>query len=532
MTSHTPVLSLVSWPAPARASGYRAALLQILVILLIGIPLFYGTLRAFPLYDDGWLQLLTRESGTTILSQTMPDRPLLAHLYRFVCGIVPASAAGLTIVSALLWFAFAFQAGLLWRRMFPDLDHYAGVVSCVTLAPIVVQAQICTVLVSLPCVLPTILVYGALLSGLQFAETGAKFRTPALVFGAMLLTLGILISEYATAASLSTLMLLPLVLRRAKTNWQRQRIRGVLVLFATIATISYLVYVRLIDLGYRPDVNPMQAGFTARHHLGGLAANLVTGVWHSVFGAYAAVAGTVGVYWDSKSTIVAVLCGALVALVLCVSSRGDANAAEEPQPRSQTILMLSAALAAALAPVALMGRSTTLAGFGSRFLIPAMPVAAALTVRIALTIFRPRLVWVPVALLGLVGEYAAVAQASSAIHQRDFAASIGTALRPLVAANGNYTVAILSINGMDYELTARATSNWTLELERKVWIYDYDAGVRAFGARTSCPSELQIHKHLRLLSREGPVDHLLWMEIRGEKMVSIEPYCKTAGSVR
>jgi hypothetical protein len=65
-----------------------------------------------------------------------------------------------------------------------------------------------------------------------------------------------------------------------------------------------------------------------------------------------------------------------------------------------------------------------------------------------------------------------------------------------------------------------------------VWIYDYDAGVRAFGARTSCPSELQIHKHLRLLSREGPVDDLLWIEIRGEKMVSIEPYCKTAGSVR
>lgn len=532
MTSHTPVLSLASRPAPAPASGYRAALFQILVILLIGVPLFYGTLRAFPLYDDGWLHLLTRESGTTILSQTMPDRPLLAHIYRFVCGIVPASAAGLTIVSALVWFVFAFQAGLLWRRMFPDLDHYAGVVSCVTLAPIVVQAQICTVLVSLPCVLPPILVYGALLCGLRFAETDARFRTPALACGAMLLTLGILISEYATAASLSTLVLLPLVLQRAKTNWQRQRIRGVLVLFATLTAISYLLYVRLMNLGYRPDVNPMQAGLTARRHMAGLATNLVTGVWHSVFGAYASVAGTAGLYWDSKSTIVAVLCGALVAAVLCVSSRNHADAAEEPQLRSQTILMLFAALAAALAPVALMGRSTTLAGFGSRFLIPAMPVSAALTVLIALTIVRLRLVWVPVALLGLVGGYAAVTQVSSAIHQRDFAVSIGTALRPLVTANGNYTVAVLSINGMDYELTARATSNWALEFERKVWIYDYDAGVRAYGARTNCPSDLQIHKHLRLLSREGPLDHLLWIEIRGEKIVSIEPYCKTAGSVR
>jgi len=514
--------------APVRTPGYRTTAYQIAVIALIGAPLFYGAVRAFPLWDDGWLAMLTKESGSAILSQTMPDRPLMGQICAFVVRLAP-SPPGLVAISLGFWFTLAFQAGLIWRRIFPSLEHYAPVVSCLCLSPVVVQAQYCTLLVSVPCVLTAVLSYGSSLCAIRFASPAVRFRLPALILGVGLLIAGVLISEYAVAASLSGLAIQALLLVRS-TGPDRRRLRTTLILFAAVTAISYLVFLRITDSTYRPDVNPAQAGLTLRRHLPVLATDLVTGIWHTVLGAYATVAGMLGIYWDSRSTILGVALGALAAFFLWRACRPGTRNESAISPAA--VAGLLAALLAALIPVVMMGRSTNLPGFGSRFLIPALPVATALTLTLALTLFGKSHIWAVVTAFGMIAGYAAVTQSSTLIHQRDLAASLGGSLRPYIDSEAGDTVAVASVNGMDYELTARAAAAWPSNLEKRLWIYDYDAGTKAFGERTACPAAPQIHKSLRRLTREGPVARLLWLEIRGERLVSVEPYCTTPEPIR
>lgn len=520
--------------APAAVQPWRRGFLShVLVALLIGIPLAYGALRAFPLYDDGWLMLMARESGTATLSQTSPDRPLFGYALRAASELVQATSSGFVLISALLWLVFSVQAGILWKRLFPHLANYAPLVTCLSLAPIVVQAQMCTLSVALPCVLPSVLAQGALLLWLRFLDRDGNYGRWEPICAVALTVAGVLLSEYAVAASLAGMVVLAGWARERGDRAERKRGLTVLTLAASVTAVSYFVYLRLSNLAYRPDVNPVWVAEHAKSSLSALALNLITGVWYSVIGGYGAAVQALALYRDSPSTILGVLYGLLLAatLVLACRNRRDGEPSRTDVNTSQRIAVLVVAVAAALAPVVLMGRRATLTGFGSRFLIPAMPLAAVLTVLLAVTLVRKRMIWVPVALLGLASGNAAIVAANSAIHDRVLAASIGTALRPYVSVEGNYTVAIVSINGMDYELSARATADWPLDLEKKLWIYDKDAGTAAFGARTNCKGA-QLHKSLRLLERNGPIDRLLWVEVRDAKIVSIDRYCNNAAVLR
>jgi hypothetical protein len=344
---------------------------------------------------------------------------------------------------------------------------------------------------------------------------------------------GVLLSEYAIAASLVGLVILA-ALALTPLREDRYRARTAFILSALATTISYGGYRWLSNLTYRTDVDPSVAAANAKHKIAAVILDLITGVWHSAIGGYGGALESVALYRDSPSTILGVSYGLVIAFVVGVTCgrRRFAASTAPGLPRWKQVSFLSLALIGGLAPVSFMGRSTTLAEFGSRFVIPALPVAAVLTVLLVVTLFRPHVAWIPAAVLGLACGNAAVLVANTAVHHHRLVTSIGAALRPYVFSDSNYTVAVVSMNGMDYELTGIATKDWPTELGKKLWIYDYGAGLAALGSRTTCNPPTDLHKNLRLLERTGPIGRLLWVETRGENLVSIEPYCKGDAKVR
>ena len=99
--------------ATTTASSGRS--LRVAILLLISVTLAVGAFLAFPLYDDGWLALIIRESGPHALSQYMGDRPLFGLLLESVASFGAANKFVFVTINALLWLVFAFESELLFR---------------------------------------------------------------------------------------------------------------------------------------------------------------------------------------------------------------------------------------------------------------------------------------------------------------------------------------------------------------------------------------------------------------------------------
>src|SRR5437016_5941443 len=57
------------------------------VVTLLSAPLLIASVGAFPLFDDGWLWLLAKESGPSSVAATVPDRPLYGALLQIAAGV-------------------------------------------------------------------------------------------------------------------------------------------------------------------------------------------------------------------------------------------------------------------------------------------------------------------------------------------------------------------------------------------------------------------------------------------------------------
>src|ERR1700676_1531079 len=128
-----------------------------LILFLICLMLAVGAFQVFPLYDDGWFTLMLRESVPNIVAQNMRDRPVMGFLFEKLMGFGSASRLALVVLNAILWLGLAIEATMLFQELFPELKNYSIVAACATLAPIVVQTQLSTVVVSIPANPPSIL---------------------------------------------------------------------------------------------------------------------------------------------------------------------------------------------------------------------------------------------------------------------------------------------------------------------------------------------------------------------------------------
>lgn len=144
-------------------------------------------------------------------------------------------------------------------------------------------------------------------------------------------------------------------------------------------------------------------------------------------------------------------------------------------------------------------------------------------------------------LFGFVVGNATFTEVWSAVRERQEMSELGAALQPYVAATDGYTVAAVVLPERslgprrDYEVTARLAATWPPELRRRFWAFRF-GGLRpfvrdiyeaeaVFGSRGDCTPPREIKKEVRNVTREGPLDQLLWVSRTSDRSISIEPYC-------
>ena len=85
----------------------------------------------------------------------------------------------------------------------------------------------------------------------------------------------------------------------------------------------------------------------------------------------------------------------------------------------------------------------------------------------------------------------------------------------------------LSFSGEDYWVTAVMTRDWEDDKTRRFWAFNSweqaeksTSGVHWLGSTT----QATIHKHVRGLTREGPIEKLLWVKIDRKGRLEILPH--------
>ena len=520
-------------PAIERAAMLSPVHIESAVLLLICIALAAGAFLSFPLYDDGWLALVVRESGRHSLAQYMGDRPVFGLLLERLASFGVANRIVFVFLNAILWLSFSIESGMLFRKLFPEFKNYSILPVCLTLAPIVLQTQLSTLLVALPANLATILGYAALLLLLhQHQQREDTLLRPLLMcIAAGLAAAGVLLSEYGVATNLvGCVILIGVALTSSTRTASRRLFLSAGGLFALTVT-AYLLFAETADFSGRSDVAPAHLVSRGAAKWIRVPFDVIGGAWHALIGAYATALGSITLEWSSKSTIIGILFGLATAILLCLSiARRQVGTPAESSPGRLhwRLAVLLPAILVGLLPFSVMGRAATLLEFGSRFRIPIMPVAASATVALALCMIQAPLRWVPVAIFGLIIGNASWAFTYGAIQQSRAIANVESPLKPYVAQTAGYTVAVVPFNRFETELTAKVASTWPLELEKKLWVIGPDAALVQFGSRSTCRPNAALQVQVRGFSRVGKLGEVLWVDAPSGKAASIESYCQAA----
>jgi len=270
----------------------------------------------------------------------------------------------------------------------------------------------------------------------------------------------------------------------------------------------------------------------------------VEGIWRSVAGGFLNAVGEITL--NSKLGVMAAAYGALVAGLLFYGSRNAQHKAEAPSRHiisKQDVFPPAIAFVAGLLPAVAMDRIPWTPGDGmaSRFEVPFLPITAVLIMVMSLILVRRRFWAIPILLFGFVAGNATFTEVWSAIHERQQMAAIGAALQPYVSSKDGYTVAAVVLPERSlgprrpYELTARLAAIWPPELRRRFWAYrfgglppisrpEFEAEV-IFGSRGDCTPPRDFKSEIRHVTREGPLDQLIWVSRKSDGSISVEPYC-------
>jgi len=238
--------------------------------------------------------------------------------------------------------------------------------------------------------------------------------------------------------------------------------------------------------------------------------------------------------------------GALVAGLLFYGCRNPQHVATSPATNtisSRDALPLAAAFVAGILPTVAMGRIPwdSADGMSSRFELSLLPITVALIVLSSLSLVRQRFWAVPIFLFGFVAGHATFTEVRSAIRERQEMSAMGAALRPYVSSKDGYTVAAVVLPERSlgprrpYEVAARLAATWPSELRRRFWAFRFGGlppiarpefeAEQFFGSRGSCTPRSEFKWRTRHLTREGPLDQLLWVNRKSDGSIAVEPYC-------
>ena len=282
---------------------------------------------------------------------------------------------------------------------------------------------------------------------------------------------GVAISEYGVVTNLVGCVILVGVALTLSSRMARHTVFLRAAWLFALTGVAYLLFTKTADFSVRPDVAPAHMLRRGAAKWMEIPLDVVAGVWHALIGAYATAIGNITLAWDTKSTIVGILFGSLTAVLLCLAvqnCRADDPAHGQSEQLPRRLAVLIPAIIVGLLPFSLMGRTTTLLEFGSRFRIPIMPLAAAMTVCSILCLVRPSLRWIPIAMFGLTIGYSSWIFTYTAIEQARAIASIQGVLKPYVSQTDGYTVAVVPFKRFETEMTANVTATWPVELGKLV----------------------------------------------------------------
>jgi hypothetical protein len=368
-----------------------------------------------------------------------------------------------------------------------------------------------------------VLGYAGIELGGAYVQRG---RGLALAAACVLLASAVLFSEYGVPVALAGAVLIGAGSGR-QTDGSRWR-RGAAA-FAVTAVAAFAIYHVVGDSSARARVDPLRPVLYPER-LADAPLDLLTRAWQVVVGAYGEGASELRVSWDTKSSLIAVAAGCALAATLIGIAR-PSQTPETPRPEDRKPLVLAlAALAFGLAPVALMQAYEPTA-FASRFHLPVLPIAAVLTVSLALSMSRPRFQVVAIAVLGLLAGVATVRQAWNGWRRQEMMASIGAGVRPLVRATDGLTVVVLTGEKAcpwDYACTAEATARWTAEEGRSVWFSPARELPFDLDRESVCSGSVVLDASVRSIRRTGRVGQVLWVDVRPDGF-RLWPYCEPPG---
>jgi hypothetical protein len=540
----------MAFPAPPRLRAIAA----VLALVLICVPLTIGAMWAFPIWDDAWFWLLINEHGTGAITTTWVDRPVMGTVWSLLATSEPAFWRAALVAQALFWPTLGIVSAILWTMLFPHWRQYAMVVGCLTVAPIISKVQMVTATIALQQLLSVVFSYGALLLLLRFVMADGRLGRVALGLSLPILGFGILVTEYALPVVLVMVTFFWWYARCAPDAATRARAYRTILFSILVTAAAYAIFFVTADFTpRRGTVSPFYMLRLGTAHLVLFPFKLVLGIWQSIVGGFVSAMreitpdSTLG----AMATAYSAAYGALVAGLLFYGCRKPQSVATSPATttiRSRDVLPLAAAFVAGLLPAVAMDRIpwSPVDGMSSRFAIPLLPITAALILVGSLSLVRRRFWAVPILLFGFVAGNATFTEVWSAIHERQQMSAIGAALQPYVASKEGYTVAAVVLPERSlgprrhYELTARLAATWPPELRRRFWAYrfggfhpfyrsSYEAEA-VFGSRGDCTPPREFNLEIRHVTREGPLDQLLWVGRKAGGSIAVEPYCIKASA--
>jgi hypothetical protein len=469
----------------------------------------------------------------------------MAIVWSLLATTEPAFWRASLVAQALLWPTLGIISAILWTILFPHLRQYAMVVGCITVAPIISKVQMVTANIALAHLLSVVPSYGAFLLLLRFVLADGRYGRVALGLSLPMLGFGVLVTEYALPVVIVMVTFFWSYAWRAPDPATRARAYRAILFSTLTAGAAYAIFFVMADFTVRRgEVSPFYVFTLGEAHLVRLPFKLMQGIWQSIAGGF--VNGLAGVTLASKPGVMAAAYGALVAGLLFHGCRDPQHVVTSPATRtisSRDVLPLAAAFVAGILPTVAMGRIpwNPVDGMSSRFELPLLPITVALIVLISLSLVRRRFWAVPILLLGFAAGNTTFTEVRSAIHERQQMSALGAALQPYVSAKEGLTVAAVVLPERSlgprrpYEVVARLAATWPPELRGRFWALRF-GGIRPFdrpdteaeaffGSRGDCTPRPERKWGVRNVTREGPLDQLIWVSRKTDGAIAVEPYC-------
>lgn len=509
-----------------RYTSFRFTALVAIACAFTGIltVLTAGNILVFPAIDDAWLELVEKEDGFGQIHRFI-YRPLYGSL---LDALHPSTRVFETVgvlLTCCCWLLLAWVTYRLWQIVFPNRRTGAVAAAILVIAPIITDVQLVTLDLVLPVSVPVLCGYGALL--LTYQRPTAK----RLLLAVGLIIASLQISEYTIASVAAALIFLVLKPWLERTPNKESRLTACILFGATV--LGYLIFRLTEYTAMRPDTSPSSMMKMLLTDPVGTGLHSLNSVWYCLAGAFLRSAADIRVSKEG-SALAAIAFGFVIAVLVGLAAICTRR---EDAPRSSASLrawvVLSLALPAALISEFLrqgifLLHEGRVEPYSTRFCFAAAPIAAIMLVGV-LQSFSRRPVLIS-ALVAFIAGHATFADVYSQYRNQQIIHTLAGVLKPYVASNSDFTVAVLpAYYARAYEMTEKVSAKWPSTLSRRLWLMSREEiplYLHRLPERSGACSSMQRITYDNMgIRRVGKIGQMLWIEPQKDGEFNVESYC-------